>query len=259
MMITSKGNSKIKWVRRIQSSRRFRQKEGCFVVEGNRWIRELSQLEYWPDSLLATESWLQEPVNNSLIKNFPSAPLVVSDQIMDHASSLESAPGVLAVLPRPSISLPETPLFILILDRIANPGNLGSLLRSAAAAGVDGVLLAPECADPFNPKALRGGMGVQIRLPIENLEWPDIRLLTDSLAFFIASSRGGISFYSVDWRFPSALIIGSEASGPSAEAQSLAQSEITIPMRSGVESLNAAVAGGIILFEAARQRAELKN
>jgi len=171
-----------------------------FVVEGNRWIRELSQLEYWPDSLLATESWLQEPVNQSLIKNFPSAPLVVSDQIMDHASSLESAPGVLAVLPRPSISLPETPLFILILDRIANPGNLGSLLRSAAAAGVDGVLLAPECADPFNPKALRGGMGVQIRLPIENLEWPNIRLLTDSLAFFIASSRGGISFYSVDWR-----------------------------------------------------------
>ncbi|GMQ78488.1 MAG: RNA methyltransferase [Anaerolineae bacterium] len=259
MMITSKGNTKIKWVRRIQSSRRFRQKERLFIVEGNRWIRELAQLEYWPASLFATESWLQEPENQSLIKNFPVTPLTVSDQIMDHASSLESAPGILAVPPMPSISLPEAPAFILILDRIANPGNLGSLLRSAAAAGVDGVLLTPGCADPFNPKALRGGMGVQIRLPIENLEWADIRHLTDSLAVFIASSRGGRTFYSVDWRFPSAVIIGSEASGPSEEAQNLAQSEITIPMRSGVESLNAAVAGGIILFEVARQRAELNN
>jgi TrmH family RNA methyltransferase len=159
----------------------------------------------------------------------------------------------------PSNSLPETSAFLLILDRIANPGNLGSLLRSAAASGVDGVLLAPGCADPFNPKALRGGMGVQIRLPLENLEWPDIRHFTDSLAIFIASSQGGKSFYDVDWHFPSAVIIGSEASGPSEEAYSLAQSEITIPMRSGVESLNAAVAGGIILFEAARQRAAQNN
>ncbi len=258
-MITSKGNPKIKRVRRIQSNRRFRQKERHFIVEGTRWILELAKLEYWPASLFATESWFQEPENQSLIKNFPTTPLIVSDQIMDHASSLESAPGILAVLPMPSISLPETSAFILILDRIVNPGNLGSLLRSAAAAGVDGVLLAPGCADPFNPKALRGGMGVQIRLPLENLGWADIRQLTDSLAVFIASSRSGKSFYSVDWHFPSAVIIGSEASGPSEAAQTLAQSEITIPMRSGVESLNAAVAGGIILFEAARQRAELNN
>ena len=253
-MITSKRNPKVKWVRRIQADHRFRNKEGCFVIEGTRWVRELVQLQYWPTMALTTDPWLQDPQNQSLVKRFPRAPLHVSPEVMDYASLMESAPGILVALPLPSIPLPEQPTFLLILDRIANPGNLGSLLRTAAAAGCSGAVLAPGCADPFNPKALRGGMGAQIRLPLQFLEWSEIRTHTSSLATYIASSRGSIPFYQVNWRLPSAVIIGSEASGPGEEALSLAQSEISIPMQRGVESLNAAVAGGIILFEVARQR-----
>ena len=253
-MITSISNPKVKWVRRIQADRRFRHKEGCFVIEGTRWARELVQLQYWPTMVFATDSWFNDPQNHSVIKSFPRAPLIVSPEVMDYASLMESAPGILAALPIPSIPLPEAPTILLILDRIANPGNLGSLLRTAAASGCSGVVLAPGCADAFNPKALRGGMGAQLRVPLQFLDWSDIRRHTSSLATYSASSRGPIPFYQVNWLLPSAIIIGSEASGPSEEALSLAQSEITIPMQSGVESLNAAVAGGIILFEVARQR-----
>ena len=258
-MITSKSNQKIKWVRRIQADRRFRHKEGCFVIEGLHWLKDLVQLEYFPVLSIATESWLQEPQNQSLARNLPQFPIPVSQEVMDHASLMESAPGILAALPIPLMPLPKSPTLLLILDRVANPGNLGSLLRTASAAGCSAVLLTPGCADPFNPKALRGGMGAQVRLPIQSIDWPNIRKQTSSLATYIASSGGSQPFYGIDWLPPSAIIIGSEASGPGKEALGLTQSEISIPMQSGVESLNAAVAGGIILFEVARQRARINR
>lgn len=147
---------------------------------------------------------------------------------------------------------------------------MGTLMRSAAGAGVDGVILTSGCADVWSLKALRAGMGAQFRLPIiSNMKWPTLSeylLCKYKCSVCVADgessnrvSRGNCAAASVhyadyDWTMPSALVVGSEADGPSADAQALAQYKVSIPLSNDVESLNAAVAGAVILFEARRQR-----
>jgi TrmH family RNA methyltransferase len=171
-------------------------------------------------------------------------------------SDTETAPGVLAVLPIAPRPLPAAPSLLVILDSVANPGNLGSILRTAAAAGVDGVLLGPGCVDAYNPKVVRGSMGAVLRLPVWAENWEVIGRLAAGLDVWLAAARDGTTYTAVDWHRPSALLIGSEAQGAGAQAERLATGRVTIPMRDETESLNAAMAAGILLFEAARQRGE---
>lgn len=153
-----------------------------------------------------------------------------------------------------------------------DPGNVGTLLRAAAGAGADGVLLTPGCADPWGLKALRAGMGAQLRMPVVcGVGWPAIdALLRADLGCAVcvadgddagsarpaADRRPSVGYAQHDWTAPSALVVGSEADGPSAEAHALASARVSIPMANGMESLNAGVAGAVILFEASRQRGE---
>jgi TrmH family RNA methyltransferase len=173
---------------------------------------------------------------------------------MNHASTMETPPGVLIALKIPASEIPKDISLLLILDGIRNPGNLGTILRTACAAGVEGVLLAPGCVDPFNPKAIRGGMGAQLRLPIHRARWSEISNLSRNLRVWLACPLGTIAHTEVNWKHTSALIIGSEAKGHGDSARALCSDQLFIPMTPGVESLNVAVAAGIILFEAARQR-----
>ena len=173
---------------------------------------------------------------------------------MQAMSDTSSPAGVLAVVkmrPRP---LPAKPSLLLILDGINTPGNLGTILRTAGAAGVDGVLLGPDCVDLYNPKVVRGGMGAHLRLPIHSHSWIEIREVVEELPVWVAAVEAEMGYTAVNWQQPSALIIGSEAAGASSEALHLATGQITIPMQAVTESLNAAMAAGIILFEAVRQR-----
>jgi TrmH family RNA methyltransferase len=142
-----------------------------------------------------------------------------------------------------------------VLDAVRDPGNAGTLLRSAAAAGVEVVVFGPQTVDPFNDKVLRAGMGAHFRVPLRVCPtWQQVRqVLGEAIVLYLAESDAALTYDQVDWRVPSALIVGGEADGAGAEAQAAA-TPIAIPMQSGVESLNAAVAGSIILFEAARQR-----
>ncbi len=148
------------------------------------------------------------------------------------------------------------PGLILALDGIQDPGNLGALLRSAEAVGTAEVLCARGTADLYSPKVVRAAMGAHFRLAMEqDLSWEEVGA---RLAFvdhvYAADAAATMPYYAVDWRQPSALMIGNEAHGLSDEARSLARSLIGIPMRGRAESLNAAVAGSVILFEALRQR-----
>ncbi|MBI4631311.1 MAG: RNA methyltransferase [Chloroflexi bacterium] len=132
-------------------------------------------------------------------------------------------------------------------------------MRTAAAANVDAVLLSPDTVEAFNPKVVRAGMGAHFRLPIESLSWDEIKELTANLKIYLADAQHGTrttQYDLIDWTQPCALIISSEAEGASDEAKALTQESVYIPMQRNVESLNAAVAGSIILFEAVRQRAE---
>lgn len=253
-MLTSTQNPRIKYVRRLQMDRRFRLREKLFIVEGDRWLAELINFGLRPHLTFVTPGWLNNSANKVQLNLLTVDSQLVDDPVMAHMSDTESPPGILIVLPIPDRPFPTDPTLILILDRLNNPGNLGTILRTAAAASVDGVLLAPGCVDPYNPKVVRGGMGAHLRLPIRLSNWPEIAAFTAGLQIWLASARAQIRYDQVDWRQPSALIIGSEAAGAGEEADRLGAG-LTIPMAAATESLNAAVAAGIILFEAARQRA----
>ena len=152
---------------------------------------------------------------------------------------------------------PETLDFALILDGLADPGNLGTLLRSAAAAGCGSVLLAPGCVDAFAPKVLRSGMGAHFHQPIRSLDWPGITAFVKQyhLLPLLAAAGQGNTYSQQDLTKPVALVLGSEAHGAGAHVDALIPTFINIPMPGGSESLNVAVAGSILLFEVVRQRA----
>ena len=256
-MITSPANPQVKYVRRLQTDRRFRARERAFVVEGTRWMRELAAAQLTPRALFATAAWLESNEGRALTAAL-GPPVPVTDAIMTAMSDTDTAPGVLAVLPIDPRPWPAAPTLLVILDAVGNPGNLGTILRAAAAAGADGVLLGPGCVDPYNPKVARGSMGALLRLPVRSGSWEEIgeEIGADIAepAVWLAAATGGTPYTAIDWRRPSAILIGGEAHGAGAAAERLATGRVTIPMRDATESLNAALAAGIILFEAARQR-----
>lgn len=258
MMITSLSNAKVKYVRRLQSDRRFRNREACYVVEGTRWLTELITMARPPELLFYTERWLETAVHAHILQQLTSlgqfSTLAVTDEVMQAMSDTSTPAGILAVLPMQPCPLPPKPSLLLILDAINTPGNLGTMLRTAGAAGVDGVLLGPDCVDVHNPKVVRGSMGAHLRLPIHSQTWPEIAATVRNLQVWVATIQAETVYTAVDWTQPSALIIGSEAAGAGEMAREVAHHQVTIPMHSATESLNAAMAAGIILFEAARQR-----
>lgn len=179
----------------------------------------------------------------------------VSGQVMESLSSTVTPQGIIAVVPFPVLNPPSRGWLTLVLDGIGNPDNLGAILRTAAAAGVDHVITTFGSVDPYNPKAVRAAMGAHFRVPLSvSLRWPQIAPFLKDRAVILADVSGDKPYFDVDWTRPSALIIGSEAHGPGDEARKRAHESVFIPMPGGMESLNAAVAAGIIIFEAVRQR-----
>lgn len=199
----------------------------------------------------------------------------VTPEVIEHISDTVTPQGVVAVIERPvHARIAESASFVLLCDGVKDPGNVGTLLRAAAGAGADAVVFAPGCADPWGLKALRAGMGAQLRISIhDDLDWDGIAdlLVRDlHLRVCVASgaedtrTTGGIadasrlgkplSFEDYPWRERFALIIGSEADGPCKRAFDIATDIVTIPMANNVESLNAATAGAVLLFQASAAR-----
>ena len=179
----------------------------------------------------------------------------VSTSVMKAISETEAPQGILAVLESTQLPITNSLNFILIPDQIRDPGNLGTLLRSAAATGAQAVLIPPETTDAFAPKVLRSGMGAHFKLPIHSMNWDEIRNVIKSagLQVFVADMDGQ-SCWEVDLRQPVALVIGNEAEGASESARGVANGKISIPMSGMMESLNAGVAGSVLMFEVVRQR-----
>ncbi len=208
-----------------------------------------------PALVLYTEAWAATPLALQLLPALVLAEegaWLVSDDVLAACADTVTPQGVLAVVPW--IVLPARPGWILILDGLRDPGNLGTILRSAEAAGTGQVIMAPGTVDVYNAKVVRGAMGAHFRLPISNLDWLRIAERVKGRAVWLADPSGGIPYDAVDWRMPSALIVGGEAAGAGDEAAALATGRVSIPMAGGAESLNAAMAATVILFEAARQR-----
>lgn len=252
-MIESVQNSQVKRVRRLQNSRRFRQKEATFVVEGSRWLEELLTEIDLVTAVYFTKAWRDVPENEALLTRFATC-IEVSTAVMREMSDTDTPAGVLATVTIAPSPLPLKLDFCLLLDGVADPGNVGTLIRTAAAADVDGVILTPGCVDLYNPKVVRSTAGSVRKLPIYTMTWEEIGDLLDGLSIYGLDAGGTLPYTAVDWKQPSALIVGNEGHGLSQQGKAIAQHIVSIPMGRRVESLNASVAGSIVLFEGVRQR-----
>jgi RNA methyltransferase, TrmH family len=257
-MITSLTNDKVKLVRSL-GDRKYRLKTGKFVIEGARLIDDALAVNLTPDWIFCAErlpSRSQETLGR--LKKRGVEIITVSDAVLKACSDTETPQGLIAVLPFPQLPIPSNPQLILIADSLRDPGNLGTLLRSAAASDVDVVLLSPETVDAYNPKVVRGAMGAHFRVPIVEATWATIAERVRRMNVYLAAADSDLSYIDADWSQHSVLIVGGEASGASKDALQLATQRVSIPLSRQVESLNAAVAASIILFEAKRQRSLTK-
>lgn len=250
-MITSTQNDKVKLVYGLQNRPRTRRKERKIPLEGTRLIQDALERNYVPDFVL----YQPEKADYDLIavlQEMNATLIPVNDEVMQYVTDTQTPQGILAVFPMPMPEMPKNPRRVLILDSVREPGNMGTILRTAAAAGRDVILLAPGCVDPYNPKALRSGMGAHFRVPILEAQWFQIKDYCAPLNVYLATGKGDLRYDQADWASPHAIIIGSEAHGAGTYSAEIATQHIYIPMAAQTESLNAAVAAGVILFEAAK-------
>ena len=255
-MITSAQNPKLKLVRALLGRPKERREANAFVIEGIRLIEE-AVTAGWAFQFVLYSDGLSER-GQDLLKVLIAHRIDVEEvagDLLQKVSDTETPQGILAVLEFTSLPIPASPHFILIPDQVRDPGNLGTLIRSAAAAGVQALFLPDETTDAFAPKVVRSGMGAHFRLPIHVLTWDQIRENTKDMQIYLADMDGQ-SFWETDLRKPLALIVGGEAEGASEEARKLATQKISIPMAGNVESLNAGVAGSVVMFEVVRQRSK---
>jgi TrmH family RNA methyltransferase len=256
-MITSTSNHRVKRVRALQNKRRARERESAFVLEGTRLAYEAVAAEAPIHLVLHTDHL--DARGRGLVNSMArlgADVATVSEDVMAVCSSTESPQGILLVLPFPSNPPPEPLTLALILDRIADPGNLGTILRTALAAGVEAVFLTEGTVDPYNPKVVRGAMGAHFHLPIMTKQSTDLSEQLAELDLWLADASGGVPYFKVDWKPPIALAIGAEAQGVQPMLRETAIGQVHIPMSGKTESLNAAISTAVILFEVTRQRGE---
>eukprot|EP00188_Purpureofilum_apyrenoidigerum_P003387 Plantae.Rhodophyta-Purpureofilum_apyrenoidigerum.ctg35152.p1 GENE.Plantae.Rhodophyta-Purpureofilum_apyrenoidigerum.ctg35152~~Plantae.Rhodophyta-Purpureofilum_apyrenoidigerum.ctg35152.p1 ORF type:complete len:281 (-),score=35.36 Plantae.Rhodophyta-Purpureofilum_apyrenoidigerum.ctg35152:416-1258(-) len=260
--ISSRTNPRVKSIRRLIASRRARSKEGVVVVEGHRLVLDALAAGHRAQTLFYCAEALTRGQHGEmlekLVQNLPlNVPVEMTQDVLDYISDTVNSQGVAAILQKVEAPLPNVPRLVMALDRINDPGNVGTLLRAAVGAGVDYVLLSEGCADVYGLKALRAGMGAQFRIPTRaDMTWAELQrhVQEHKLCLRVADGRGPMRHFDVDWSKPSMLVIGSEADGPRKEALDAASEIVSIPLvEDSADSLNAAVAGAVIVFEARRQ------
>jgi TrmH family RNA methyltransferase len=247
-MLTSPANPHLTAARRL-ADRKHRQEEQRFLVEGLRLIEDGWRSGVRPHQLFYDEAQVagSAPAQR-LLAEMTAAQVTLlpcSPAAFATLSQTVTPQGLAAVMPLPALPWPALPTLLLLFDGVRDPGNAGTLLRSAEAAGVEGVIFGPHSVDPFNEKVVRAGMGVHFRLPLHLCPAEaQLDAALGALPLFVAEGTAALAYDQVDWRRPAILAVGNEAAGPSPTAR----------MAGRTESLNAAIAGSVILFEAARQR-----
>jgi TrmH family RNA methyltransferase len=255
-ILTSPKNPNIQLVRSLLEQSKTRRKHNAFVAEGAR------VLEDGLDSAVPLRFILYKtsltPRAKTLLERITPDQVVleVEDRLFDSLSDTESSQGILGVFDIPEPSQPARPDFVVILDQLRDPGNLGAILRSAEAAGVQAICLPPGTTDVWAPKVVRSGMGAHFRLPLLQWLWEAISAYVEGLTVFHADMQGNETLWQVDLRGRTALLIGGEAEGISPEGRLLATHSVRIPMVGKTESLNAAVSASVLMFEVLRQRSQ---
>ena len=276
-IISSKDNKRIKYIRSLLEKGNIRKKNHQFVVEGIKLVDEA--LEYGKVlEVVCAESLYNELISGDLSgnrllaendKNITSyvkkgsSLLVVSDTVFKSMSETKTPQGILAVVEMPDYRLLDKGFLeqaytkngkikLLVLEDTADPGNLGTIMRTAEAAGVTGVIMGKGTVDIFNPKVVRSTMGSIFRLPFayaEDLKETIQKLKTQGISFYATHLKGEKSYKDIKYSDSSAILVGNEARGLSDEVADLADTYVLIPMQGKVESLNAAVAAALMMYE----------
>ncbi|MEO8305477.1 MAG: RNA methyltransferase [Betaproteobacteria bacterium] len=255
--ITSRNNPRLKEAARLVASSRDRRKAGRCVLEGEHVVDVFAARYGAPDTLIVSEEALTRPAVRSLAERLSDRTMIVPAALLGELATLPAGVGVMAVVAPPVAGVPAPTGFCLLLDDVQDPGNVGSMLRSAAAAGVERVLMSKRCAFAWSPKVLRAGQGAHFCVDIhEDVELPEWAMAYRQAGGNVVATvaTGGIDLYATPLDAPIALCIGNEGAGVSPSLLALATIRVSIPMRGEVESLNAAAAAAVVLFECVRQR-----
>ena len=253
IIIESNQNKIIKEVNSLKAKKE-RDKTGLFILEGKRLVDEIPnswEIKY----LLKAESYSEDI-------NFENV-YTVKDSLFEKISETVNPQGILAVchikeFDVTNVDYSNSPFFV-VLENVTDPGNMGTLIRTADAAGADGIFLSKGCVDIYNPKVIRATMGSIFHLPIyRNLNLMDLMedFKNNNVKTLAAHLKGTSTPYKVDMTTACAVIIGNEATGLSDEISEIASDLVKIPMPGKAESMNAGIAGGILIYEAVRQRLE---
>lgn len=252
-VITSRANPLFKSLLKLADSARDRRKIGKTLLDGVHLITAYRNAIGEPEMLIATMAALtRSEVAAAFVGTGNAKRILFDEALFAELSPVETPSGILALIKRCSISAPKR-RGVVLLEAIQDPGNLGSVLRSAAAAGFTHALLSTTCADAWSPKTLRAGMGAHFVLSIAEHVDLAARLVEKKLQVFALSLDAEQSLFDTDLCGDIGFMFGNEGAGLSAELETLAARRIFIPMHSGMESLNVAAAASICCFEKLRQ------
>jgi TrmH family RNA methyltransferase len=262
MKITSRDNSLLRRARAVRDGKI----EESIFVEGLRLCEEALRSGLKIEAVIHSEGIAQKERAAQLIKKMGSlcdAVASVSEKLLDSISYTRTPQGIVLLAARPAgdeasfkARQPASPQLV-VMHGINNPVNVGAILRTAEAAGVTGAIATAHTSDPFSPKALRGAMGSAFRLPIwKGPDYVDVIAwcAERGIRTICGAARSSKAYTEVDWRGSLAVVVGPESTGLSPEEIALADEAVRIPMQGSVESLNVAVATGVLLYEASRQR-----
>lgn len=264
-MITSTGNNHVRSVSALVKKAKARKEQGLFIVEGAKMFSELPKEKL--KETYVSESFLRQHGEKAeeLLKGIRYEE--VSDDVMKYMSDTQTPQGILAVAEQFYHTLEEVlktggeeggkAAHLMILETIQDPGNLGTILRAGEGAGVTGVVMNSATADIYNPKVIRSTMGSIYRVPfvyVDDLEKALVMIKSKGIRLYAAHLKGTGNYEDEDYRKDTGFLIGNEANGLAEETAAMADCYVKIPMAGKVESLNAAVAASVLMFEAARQR-----
>lgn len=258
-MITSTSNPKIRAIQNLNKKAALRRERGVFSVEGIRMFWETPEERI--EEAYVSAGFLEGCDDQTRDRLSQLSATVLSDTVFSAISDTRTPQGILLVVRQqePTLSqlLSGAPAGLLLLETIQDPGNLGTMIRAGEGAGISGIIANRETADLYNPKVIRATMGSIFRVPVvytEDLSVVLREIRRQGIRVFAAHLKGSCTYDALSYMGPSAFLIGNEASGLREETAALADQTIRIPMLGRVESLNAAVAASVLMYEMARQR-----
>lgn len=256
-MITSTSNPQVKRLLQLQKKSKVRDEENVFVVEGLRMFAEVPAERV--EKVYISESLYNKKKLELNLQDLPYE--VLSDNVFLHVSDTKTPQGIMCIVKRKKYDLNEllkvnNPHFM-VLDNLQDPGNMGTIVRTAEGAGVDAVFMSKDCVDIYNPKTIRSTMGSIYRMPFIYIEdIPELlnQFRKNGVKSYAAHLDGKNAYDKEDYKTGTAILIGNEGNGLRDEVTEKADILVRIPMQGQVESLNAAIAASVLMFEVFRQR-----